>query len=319
MAILFDVRDTLFYLKFVCTFLFAIGLLLAVGCRSTREAGGASRAVVPPRLHQHVSSFEIDRFDTLLAQVRSETQGQAREAARLDLYATRWRTVQRAVAFRGTTHRDAFYGSRAYWHTGSSRGINWTHRETGDLDTPFYLDGKGSVFVGGDVNRDIEIAGNAVVHILGDLDATLELKGICEVVIGGRLTEDATIICDGQLELFVGGSSAGILGATQSSTIVIDGDAAGTIQAGAPATRLTVAGDWLAELPPPRDKHAVLTLRVQGYASSAQMHAVANAGFTRVHATLGVSDVPAGLYPKDEKVRMSRARWVVLRQLEQID
>ena len=233
---------------------------------------------------------------------------------RLSLYGTRWHAVQNAVAYHGTTHRDAFYGSRAYWHTGSTRGLGWALFQPEDLDDAFYVDGKGNVYVAGDVNKDIEIAGNAIVHILGDLNATLDLTGVCEVVIAGNLTPNATIICDGQLELFVGGNADGILGSTGTSTIIIDGNASGTIQAGEPATTLTVTGDLSADIPAPKNKEAILTLRVDGYAPTARMLDLATAGFTRVNATLGTSDAPPGLYPQDQSATRPTARWVVLQQ-----
>ena len=287
-----------------------VWLLLSAGCRS-----GASRAALQPTLaKQHASTFAIDQFDIELAQLNPDLRGNKRDAARLALYAKRWPVVQRAVAYHATNHRDAFYGSRAYWHNNSSRGIKWALDFPGDLDATTNINTKGNLRIAGDANKDIAIAGNAIVHILGDLDATLELKGICEVVIAGNLTQNATIICDGQLELFVAGNSAGILGSTESSTLIIDGSATGTIQAGAPATTLTVTGDLLADVPAPKNKNAVLTLSIEGYTPTANMRRLANAGFTRVTATLGSSDTPPGLYPQGESSTRPAARWVVLNQ-----
>ena len=282
-------------------------LPLLIGCRGNQQTDLPAEARV---IDKHTSSAAIDRADSLLEVADSQTR-------RENALASRWLAVQNAVAHQGTTHRDAFYGSRAYWHTGSTRGLGWALDQQGDLNEAFYIDGKGNARVAGDVNKDIEIAGNAIVHILGDLNATLDLTGVCEVVITGNLTKDATIICDGQLELFVGGNSAGILGSTGSSTIIIDGNASGTIQAGEPATTLTVTGDLSAEVPAPRKKDAVLTLRVDGYAPTAKMLDLATAGFTRVNATLGTSDAPPGLYPQGQNATRPTARWVVLKQREQ--
>jgi len=287
------------------------GLCLIVGCRGNPPA---DEPVAWRVLEKHASTLAIDQFDPELVRLDSELRGDERDAARIDLYQQRWLAVQNAVAYRGTTHRDAFYGSRAYWHTGSTRGIGWALVQSEDLDDPFYIDGNGDVYVAGDVNKDIEIAGNCIVHILGDLDATLDLKGICEVVIAGDLTEDATLICDGQLELFVAGNNAGILGSTESSTIVIDGDAAGTLQAGAPATNLTITGSLLGDIAPP-SQDAILTLRVDGYTPTQKMRELATAGFTRINATIGTSDTPPGLYPQDENATRPTARWVVLEQM----
>ncbi|MEO0474525.1 MAG: hypothetical protein AAF085_00960 [Planctomycetota bacterium] len=285
-------------------------LSLLIGCRGNQQTDPPAEARV---IEQHATTAAIDRIDLDLDLIPDDP------AQRNRLLANRWLAIQNAVAHRGTTHRDAFYGSRAYWHTGSTRGIGWALDQQGDLDEAFYIASKGNVRIAGDANQDIEIAGNAVVHILGDLDATLDLVGVCEVVIAGDLTENATIICDGQLELFVGGNSAGILGSTSSSTIVIDGNASGTIQAGEPATTLTVTGDLTADVPAPKNKEAILTLRIGGYCPTAKMLDLATAGFTRVNATLGISDAPAGLYPQGQNATRPVARWVVLRQVEQTE
>lgn len=291
---------------FVLSVTLLAGLCSSIGCRSN-QPDEKVQPTQPAVSEHHRSTIAVDRFDIDLGLAASS-------AIRLELYAQRWSAVQRAVAYQGTAHRDAFYGSRAYWHTGSTRGIGWALDQPGDLNEAFYVATKGNVRVAGDVNKDIEIAGNCIVHILGDLDATLDLKGICEVVVAGNLTENATIICDGQLELYVGGNSEGILGSTASSTIVIDGSAAGTIQSGAPATTLTITGDLVGDIPPPKNKDAILTLRVDGDTPSAKMKTIAAAGFTRVNATLGNSDVPPGLYPQGDPTTRSKARWVVLEQ-----
>ncbi len=268
----------------------------------------------------HATTESIDRFDLVLVNLGVVPDINERRRARLDIYQQRWPAVERAVAHHGTTHREAFYGSRAYWHTGSTRGLGWALDQQGDLAEPVFVDGRGNVRVRGDADADIEILGDAVVHILGDLDATLELRGTCEVVVAGRLTKNATIICDGRLDLFVGGTSDAIIGATGSATLIIDGDAGGTLQCGAPATTLTVTGDLTAGIPAPNNKDAVLALRVDGFASTAKLLDLGSAGFTRVNATIGLSNTPAGLYPRDPSPGVRpRARWVVLQQSDQPD
>lgn len=283
-------------------------VLVLTGCR------GSGAATADFERMAHPTTAAIDVFQIGTPEDYPQPQGKVWFDMRQGQHKLRWASVQRAVAHHGTTHRGAFYGSRAYWHSGSSRGLGWALDHQGDLNEPFYVAGRGNVRVLGDVNAEVEVAGDAVVHIFGDLDAPLELRGVCEVIVAGRLTENATIICNGQLELFVGGDTAGIFGATQSATIIIDGNAGGVIQCGAPATTLTVTGDLLAELPGPKGKNAVLDLRVDGYAPTRAMLDLATAGYTRVTATLGVSNVPPGLYPESLSITPSAARWVVLRQ-----
>lgn len=262
----------------------------------------------------HTSTRAIDAFGPRLYALKT-VRDRPTDGQRLDLYMQRWPSVERAVAHQGTTHRDTFYGSRAYWHTGAARGLGWAIDIPGDLTDPVYVNPRGNVRIAGDARADIEIPGDAVVHIFGDLDATLDLKGVCEVVIAGNLTEKATLICDGQLDLFVAGDCRGVLGATGNATIIIDGDCTGIVQCGAPATTLTVTGDLRGQVPAPKGKDAVLTLRVDGFAPTRSMLDLATAGFTRVNATLGSSDAAPGLYPAEPHAGARPiARWVVLTQ-----
>ena len=287
---------------------------MIVGCRPPVQPPTPAPTALR-LIEKHASTLAIDVYD--LRRSDLESAGSLDDVERLSLYGTRWPFVQQAAAYQGTTHRDAFYGSRSYWHTGSIRGIGWALDQAGDLDEAFYIASKGNVRIAGDVNDGIEIAGNCTVHILGDLNATLDLQGVCEVVIAGNLTKNATIICDGQLELFVGGNSEGILGSTASSTIIIDGNASGTIQSGEPATTLTITGDLLGEVLPPKNKDTVLTLRVDGYTPFEKMSTLAADSFIRINATLGTSDTPPGLYPQTETTARPTARWIVLGQREQ--
>lgn len=304
-----------------------LAVALLVGCRwiAPTDPGDSPALARSPGPAQSLSA-QIDRHDPPLrelAQAIAQAQaGPAGEAKRNELaqrrsaiLARRWRAVQHAAAHHGTTHREAFYGSRAFWHTQSTRGIGYALDEAGDLDEPFYVDGRGNVRVVGDANADIEISGSAIVHILGDLKANLRLNGVCEVVIAGSVAPNATIECDGQLELYVGGDCAGTIAATRSATAIIDGDLAGNVRCGSPATTLTVTGDLAAQLIPPADQGAILTLRVDGFAPTAAMLDLASAGFTRVNATLGKSDAPQGLYPEHNAAAGPVARWVVLQEM----
>ena len=316
----------------------ALALLLPVlvltGC-GLFGGGGGDDPIDPPVRPRPANpawlmTSQIDAFDARLTR-RDDAIEQALTAqdpdpsqptavllrqSRQDLLAKRWQVVQLAATHYGTTHRQAFYGSRAYWHTQSSRGLSFALDEKGDLDVPIYIDGRGNVRVAGDANADIEVSGSAIVHILGDLNAKLELTGVCEVVIAGSLGPKASIVCDGQLELFVAGDSAGTIQTTRSATCIIDGNATGLIRCGSPATRLTVTGDLSAVITPPNDEGAVLSLRVDGFAPTSTMRELGVSGFTRVNATLGRSDSPPGLYPQGQDATRPVARWVVLGQGE---
>lgn len=295
-----------------------IGLLgWCPGCAMSDSGAGVQPSDAPQArvITSHLTTRALDAHDDELRPYLERRGDPNADRGRLQVYRTRWSAVQRAVAHQGTSHRDTFYGSRAFWHTGSKRGLNWAADFPGDLADPVYVDGRGNVSIDGDANADIEIGGDAIVHIFGDLNATLELKGVCEVVIAGQITNNATIICDGQLELFVAGDSNGVLGATGSATIIIDGNAGGVIQCGAPSTTLTITGDLTGQIPAPKGKDAVLNLRVDGYAPTEKMLDLATAGFIRVNATLGSSNAPPGLYPASATASARPiARWVVLQQ-----
>lgn len=280
---------------------------------STIAGHGAPRIAsqpATPLTPSHVISRRIDELEVQIASASSEQP--ASRGVRRGLLDQRWRWVRLAAAHHATAHRDALYGSRAYWHTNQTRGLSFTLDEPGDLDQPFFVDGRANARVAGDVNADIEFTGAAVVHILGDLNATLTLTGINEVVIAGNVTPQGAIQCDGQVELFVAGDFAGQLSATRSASAIVDGDLAGTIDAGSPSTTLTATGDYRATVTAPGDEPTVLTLRVDGFAATQSMLDLSLAGFTRVNATVGRSDVPPGLYPEHDSAVQPVARWVVL-------
>ena len=89
---------------------------------------------------------------------------------------------------------------------------------------------------------------------------------------------------------------------------------------GTPSTNVHVLGNFTADVSP-TDGLALLWLAVGGFASNELMVLIASAGYTQFNATIGRSDVPAGLYPdglgrrKTERGN-SFSRWCVLTQGE---
>lgn len=107
----------------------------------------------------------------------------------------------------------------------------------------------------------------------------------------------------------------GRIGCTNGSVIVVDDAFTGVIQCGQPASRITVTGDLTGRITPPHEAEALLNLRVDGYMPSQAVLDVMSAGFTRVNATIGISDTQPGLYPVSlDSDRPVASRWVVLRQ-----
>ncbi|MEM1354618.1 MAG: hypothetical protein AAGH88_07025 [Planctomycetota bacterium] len=289
------------------------GLLLLAAGLSACQQPGLPPTVAPTAglTDAHPTTVAIDSFETRLS------DGPLSEGDRVLLYHERWPAVQRAVDHAGVTHDDGFYAARAYWHTGFIRGRGFAFEQNGDLKKKTLVDGTGAVRVVGDVNAPLEITGEATVLIYGDLNAPLTLRGNCEVIIAGALGEQGAVACDGTLHLFVGGPLRGLVGSTRGSLIIIDDGMTGLIRCGEPSTRITVTGGLSGQITPPSDAESVLTLRVDGYTSSSVVLQVMAGGFTRVNATLGISDSPPGLYPDvSASTRPPTSRWVVLRQAE---
>ena len=286
------------------------GLLCLPACRSGSPAPPAS-GPEPPAIRVHPATADVDAFEPRLAGPGLS------EGDRVLIYDERWAAVQRAVDHAGVTHDDAFYATRAYWHTGYLRGRAIAFEHTGDLDEKTFVDGRGAVRITGDVNAPLELTGEATVFIYGNLNAALTLRGNCEVIVAGAVGEAGAVACDGTLHVFVGGPMRGVIGGTRGSVVVIDDDMTGLIQCGEPATRVTITGDLAGRITPPAQAESVLTLRVDGYAPGSVVLDVMASGFTRINATLGRSDSPPGLYPDAAALdRPPTSRWVVLRQAD---
>jgi len=237
------------------------------------------------------------------------------EGDRVLIHAQRFEAVKRGVALAGIAQDDAFYASRAYWHTGYLRGGRWTVDEPGDLDSPVTVDGRGTVLIVGDCNADITITDDSVVHILGNLNAKVTFQGQGELVIAGNVAAQGAVTSTGTLHLFTGGAMAGEVTCGSACVATIDGDFAGTLNAASPSTRLHITGDFAGTLNANEDRGGLLVLQVDGFMPTRLVLLTLNDHFTRATASIAQSDVPPGLYPSGQDSRArATARWVVHNQ-----
>lgn len=288
---------------------FCVLTAIAGGCQGRGSAVPSERTATADATFQHPATQDVDAFDAALAVVGLP------DDERFALYQGRWPAVRRAVDHAGVLHDDAFYGGRAYWHTGYLRGRVFSFEHEGDLIEPTSIDGQGAVRIMGDVKADLEMSGQAMLFIYGNVDAAIKLSGDCEVIIAGSIGESGAVACDGTLQLYVGGPMRGLVGSTGGSVVVVDGDLSGLVRCGGPSARVTVIGDAVGRVTATAQTESVLNLRVDGYMPNRSLLDVAAAGFTRMNATIGVSDLAPGLYPDvADSTRPATSRWVVLRQ-----
>ena len=298
-------RQRLLPLRFHAVWALLLGCSLTGGCISFGDDPQDTPAQSEP------VAKAIDAFDEQIL------AGGLSEGDRILLYTQRWSAVQRAVVFAGLTQGDAFYASRAYWHTGFIRGGRWAWDEPSDLNESVSLSGRGGVLIRGDCNADITASDGVVIHILGDLNATITTQSSAEIVIAGMIGPSGAIESKQQLDLFTGGAMHGRIVCGGSTLIHIDDDAHGQITAGQPSTTIHITGDLLTQLTAAQQGESLLSLRIDGYLSAKALLDAASSGFTRVNASLGVSDVPPGVYPAGETPgERSVLRWVVHTQRE---
>ncbi|XAM00668.1 polymer-forming cytoskeletal protein [Phycisphaeraceae bacterium D3-23] len=300
----------------ICCALLA-AMLSGVGCETdpatpggaaTNPSGNGRDTTLPTTQYATRTTAAVDAFDEALA------RGIADNDERLALLQRRWSAVQRAVAAAGVDHEGAFYAARGYWHTGFLRSGDWSWQQSGDLDEPIVIDGRGTVLIQGNANADITVNDDAVVHILGDLNASLILRGAGEVVIAGSINPAGHLVAGGTLDLYTGGGVSGRITAQGSGVLVIDGPLIGNLTTGQPVTAMHITGDCIGQINAPDDAAALLTLRVDGYMPQASLQAALNSGFTRLTATIARSDAQPGLYPAHsdtEPAGRPTSRWVI--------
>lgn len=191
-------------------------------------------------------------------------------------------------------------------HMAFSNSVRRWHRETDEGDSLDYYPGdceRISVGVGkgveidGDCSNGVLAPNGGLVHINGNLTSELTIDGHYEIVIAGDVSSEATIRADGFCHVFVGRNFSGTLIANGSTRLWIDHDFLGTIKTGTPNTEVHIGRNYVGRILPNFDA-ALLSLDIAGYASEESLTRIAGFGYTQFNASVGVSDVPPGLYPK---------------------
>lgn len=226
--------------------------------------------------------------------------------------------IQRRVAHLDVLGRMVFPSSVSYWRFNGDSEKRWVERP---YQTEPVLIGSGDALaVNGDSDAMISAPDGGIVHINGNLNSGLEIGGHHEVILCGDVAKGATIKASGFHHIFISGSVYGKIIVSGSSEIWIDGDFTGALMTGMPSTNVHVLGNFTADVSP-TDGLALLWLAVGGFASNALLLAIAAEGYTQFHATVGRSDVPAGLYPEGKGRRTTErgnsfSRWCILAQGE---
>ena len=231
------------------------------------------------------------------------------------------RSIQHRVAYADIFTDHAFTRSVSFWRLPTDTERRWATIKP--LSEPILIGPSDALDVDCDSNATISAPEGEIIHINGDLNAGLELAGYHEIVIRGNVGAGATIRASGFCHVYIGGSVLGRIESTGSSKIWIDGDFTGTLLTGHPSTNLFVGGDFAASVKP-RGNGSLLFLCVEGFATNDSISELASVGYTLFHASIGFSDVDAGLYPTGPGTRkagsgVSHFRWCVQSRRERAE
>ena len=152
------------------------------------------------------------------------------------------------------------------------------------------------VLIEGDCTEDLSVPNHGLLHIAGNLSSQITAAGHYEIVVAGDVTETGSIVGSGFCHVFVGGSFAGKLAATDSTKLWVDADLTGSVGTGMPSTLIHVGRDFRGEISP-TGSLSLLYLIVRGFASNKRISHIADLGYTQFNASIGTSDDSVGLHP----------------------
>lgn len=224
-------------------------------------------------------------------------------------------STQRRVAYVDILTDHAFARSVSYWRQASDTERRWRWAKVESVSNPLLIGPNDALDVDCDCNGTISAPDGGVIHINGDLNADLEPAGHYEIVIRGNVAENATIRAAGFCHVYIAGSVFGRIESSDSCKLWIEGDFTGSLMTGHPSTKLYVGGDLNGSIRP-LEKASLLFLCVEGFASNHSISELASVGYTVFNASIGASDVDAGLYPDGPGRRKtdsgaSHFRWCV--------
>lgn len=204
-----------------------------------------------------------------------------------------------------------FSRSLRHWHLGNEGSEKWTvlPGECGSI----LLGEDDSVVIDGDYSNEVEAHKSATINVCGDLLGRIVVGDHCEIIVEGDIGPEAVIRCSEIGSIYVGGSNYGKIESARFVYIWMEGDFAGVIETGEPWTFIHIGGDLLGSFSVGAPAQSGLNLEVAGFASHESVMKIAEANYLEFEASIGKSDVPPGIYPKEGDVKFKRSnRWCVL-------
>ena len=224
--------------------------------------------------------------------------------------------TQRRVAYVDIMTDHAFSRSVSHWRLPSESKSRWS--EVNSQTKTVLFDGKEALII--DCNSDATISApeGGVIHVNGDLNADLDCAGNLEIVIQGNVSRNSIIRANGFFHIYIGGSIYGRIVSQDSGKIWCDGNHLGDIATGHPSMNLHITGDCVGSIVP-KGKASLLYLCVDGFMKNESISNIAAIGYTVFNATIGFGDVEPGLYPIGIGCRItdtgySHSRWCVQTQ-----
>lgn len=224
--------------------------------------------------------------------------------------------IQVRVAHADVMMDMAFHYSLKYWQRGEKESDPWLQR-TGDSGAIF-LEEKQAVTIEGDCLHQVSAPEGGTIIVCGNLYSTLDVNGFSEIIITGDVRPDGYIRAENSCHTFIGGRLEGTLQSADSTKVWIESDLSGLLKTGSPSARIHVGGDYTGRIIP-HESASLLSLNVAGFAANDSLHRIMEYYPNRFNASIGVSDVPPGLYPLEDSHRRNErgncfARWSVQQQ-----
>ncbi len=224
--------------------------------------------------------------------------------------------IQVRVAHADVVMDMAFHYSLEYWQRGAKESDPWLQR-TGDSGAIF-LEEKQAVIIEGDCLHQVSAPEGGTILVCGNLYSTLDVNGFSEIIITGDVRPDGYIRAENSCHTFIGGHLEGTLQSADWSKVWIDSDLSGVLKTGFSSTRIHVGGDYTGRILP-EEQPSSFFLTVAGFAANESLHQIMEYYPNRFNASIGISDVPPGLYPQEDSRQKNKrgnsfARWSVQQQ-----
>ncbi len=216
---------------------------------------------------------------------------------------------------------NAFHQSVAFWQRGETVKRPW--RTFSNRCGALLIGKHDGVVIEGDCSNGVAAPDGGVIHVHGNLASTINVSGFYEIVITGDVFPEGLIEASGFCHVYVGGSFSGELRSSGSTKLWIDSAFDGTIRTGQPSTTIYIGKDCNGTVLP-KEAGSLLSLIVDGFASTAFLTAIVDCEYTVFDGSIRWSDVPPGIYPAGGWLRKTNGgnsfnRWCVRALGKQLD